>query len=80
MELDMATIRKRSNGSYEIKVSCGYGVDGKQRAQYKTWKPETNMTPKQIEKEVNRQAVLFEEACKKGQITAAVKFEAFAEQ
>ena len=80
MELDMATIRKRSNGSFEIKVSCGYGVDGKQRAQYKTWKPEPNMTPKQIEKEVNRQAVLFEEACKKGQITAAVKFETFAEQ
>ena len=80
MELDMATIRKRSNGSYEIKVSCGYGIDGKQRAQYKTWKPEPNMTPKQIEKEVNRQAVLFEESCKKGQITAAVKFEAFAEQ
>ena len=80
MELDMATIRKRSNGSYEIKVSCGYGVDGKQRAQYKTWKPEPSMTPKQIEKEVNRQAVLFEESCKKGQITAAVKFEAFAEQ
>ena len=80
MELDMATIRKRSNGSYEIKVSCGYGVDGKQRAQYKTWKPEPSMIPKQIEKEVNRQAVLFEESCKKGQITAAVKFEAFAEQ
>ena len=22
----MATIRKRKNGSYEIRVSCGYGV------------------------------------------------------
>ena len=41
MELDMATIRKRSNGSYEIKVSCGYGVDGKQRVQYKTWNRKT---------------------------------------
>lgn len=29
---------------------------------------------------MNRQAVIFEEACKKGQITANVKFEAFAEQ
>lgn len=27
----MAAIRKRKNGSYEIRVSCGYGVDGKQR-------------------------------------------------
>lgn len=76
----MATIRKRGNDSYEIKVSCGYGVDSKQRSQYKTWKPSEGMTPKQIEKELNRQAVLFEEACKKGQITASIKFEAFAEQ
>jgi integrase len=38
------------------------------------------MSKKQIEKEVNRQAVLFEEDCKKGQITSAIKFETFAEQ
>ena len=40
----MATIRKRPNGTYEIKVSCGYGVDGKQRNQYKSYKPEPGMT------------------------------------
>ena len=45
-----------------------------------TWKPEEGMTPKLIEKEVNRQAVLFEEKCLKGQVTANVKFEEFAEQ
>lgn len=50
----MATIRKRPNGTYEIKVSCGYGVDGKQRNQYKSYKPEPGMTPRQIEKEVQR--------------------------
>ena len=38
------------------------------------------MTKKQIEKEVNRQAVLFEEDCKRGQITAAVKFQTLCEQ
>ena len=76
----MATIRKRPNGTYEIKVSCGYGVDGKQHNQYKSDKPEPGMTPRQIEKEVQRQAILFEEDCKRGQITAAVKFETFAEQ
>ena len=76
----MATIRRRPNGTYEIKVSCGYGVDGKQRNQYKSYKPEPGMTPRQIEKEVQRQAILFEEDCKRGQITAAVKFETFAEQ
>lgn len=76
----METIRRRPNGTYEIKVSCGYGVDGKQRNQYKSYKPEPGMTKRQIEKEVQRQAILFEEDCKRGQITAAVKFETFAEQ
>lgn len=76
----MATIRRRPNGTYEIKVSCGYGVDGKHRNQYKSYKPEPGMTKRQIEKEVQRQAILFEEDCKRGQITAAVKFETFAEQ
>ena len=76
----MAKIRRRPNGTYEIKVSCGYGVDGKQRNQYKSYKPEPGMTKRQIEKEMQRQAILFEEDCKRGQITAAVKFETFAEQ
>lgn len=75
----MATITHRGN-SYRIKVSCGYDINGKQIVQTKTWKPEEGMTTKQIEKEAQRQAVLFEESCKIGQITASVKFEAFAEQ
>ena len=75
----MASIRKKKN-SYEIRVSCGYDVNGKQKFQQMTWRPEEGMTSKQIEKEVNRQAVLFEEKCLKGQVTASVKFEAFAEQ
>ena len=75
----MASIRKKNN-SYEIRVSCGYDVNGKQKFQQMTWRPEEGMTPKQIEKEVNRQAVLFEEKCKMGQITANIKFETFAEQ
>lgn len=75
----MATITRRGN-SYRIKVSCGYNINGKQVVQSKTWKSIGNMTAKQIEKEVQRQAVLFEEACKIGQVTANIKFEAFAEQ
>lgn len=77
--ITMATITHRGN-SYRIKVSCGYDINGKQIVQTKTWKPEEGMTTKQIEKEAQRQAVLFEESCKIGQITASVKFEAFAEQ
>ena len=38
------------------------------------------MSQKQIDKEVQRVAVLFEEDCKRGQITASIKFETFAEQ
>ena len=45
-----------------------------------TWKPTEGMTPRQIEKEVQTQAMLFEEKCLKGQVTANVKFEDFAEQ
>ena len=35
----MAAIRKRKNGSYEIRASCGYGVDGKQHNQYRSYYP-----------------------------------------
>ena len=76
----MAAIRKRKNGSYEIRVSCGYGVDGKQHNQYRSYYPEPGMTPRQIEREVNKMAVLFEEECMMGQITSAIKFQRFAEQ
>lgn len=75
----MASIEKRGN-SFRIKVSCGYRADGKQVFQRTTWTPDPKMTAKQIEKEVQRQAVLFEEACKQGQIVSAVKFEPFAEE
>ena len=76
----MASIRKRANGSYQLKYSGGYGTDGKQRNQYKTWRPDPGMTERQIRKELQRQAVLFDEECRRGQITANVKFEVFAEQ
>ena len=75
----MASIEKRGN-SYRIKVSCGYKTDGTQVVQRMTWTPDPDMTPKQIEKELQRQVVLFEEECKNGQIVSAVKFETFAEE
>ncbi|MBR5088209.1 MAG: tyrosine-type recombinase/integrase family protein, partial [Ruminiclostridium sp.] len=75
----MATITKRGD-SYRIKVSCGYDVNGKQVIQSKTWRPPENLTARQIKKELDRQAVLFEEECSRGQVTAAIKFQTFAEQ
>lgn len=75
----MASIEKRGN-SYRIKVLCGYKADGTQVTRRMTWTPDEGMTEKQIEKELQRQAVLFEEDCKRGQIASAVKFEAFSEE
>ncbi len=75
----MASYYKRGN-SYVIRVSCVYNAAGKQVYQSMTWKPDVGMTEKQIEREVNRQAVLFEENCKKGYQSKVVKFEEFAEE
>lgn len=61
----MAKIRKRNN-SYQISVSCGYDMNGRQICRYMTYTPEPGMTAKQIKKELDRQAVLFEEECRSG--------------
>lgn len=79
----MATIKKREGKagvSYLIRVSGGYGVDGNQVVYSMTWRPEPGMKPKQIEKELQRQAVLFEEQCAGRGANGAIKFEAFARQ
>lgn len=75
----MANITKRK-GSYLIRVSCGYDVSGKKIMQSMTWKPAPGMTERQIQKELNRQAVMFEQACQGKQIVNTMKFEEFAEQ
>jgi len=74
----MATIRKRNN-SYQITVSCGYDINSHQIRRTMTYTPEKGMTAKQIEKEVQRQAVLFEEQCAKGLVMdGRIKFADFA--
>ena len=75
----MPTITQR-NGTYRIRVSCGYDSNGKQIMQSKTWKPAPGMTKKQIEKELQRQAVLFEEECDGLSLGGNIKFADFAEQ
>ena len=66
------TPRKNKNGeiiSYRIRVARGYDNKGTKLKPYEmTWKPAPGMTKKQIEKELNRQAVTFEENCKSGRI------------
>ncbi len=75
----MATARKRGN-SYQLRYSDGYDVNGNRKEITKTWTPDKNMTEKQIEKELNRQLVLFDEECRHGYTASAVKFEAMSEE
>ena len=76
----MATIKQRGD-SYKITVSCGYDLNGKQIRRHLTWTPEPGMTKRQLQKELDRQAVLFEEKCRNGQVLDGnIKFVDFAEK
>ena len=61
----MATIRER-NGTFQIRVSLGYNMQGQQITKTLSWRPSPGMTKKQLEKELERQAVLFEDKCRSG--------------
>lgn len=75
----MATIRKRGN-AYQIRVSTGYDTKGNHKEQAMTWKPPEGLTERQIQKELNKAAVMFENACMHGFKTTAIKFEELAEE
>lgn len=65
----MATIQKRTGKtgtSYLIRVSAGYGSDGKQIIKSKTWRPSAGMTEKQTERELRRVAAEFEQRIENG--------------
>lgn len=76
----MATYTKRGN-SYRIRSSVGYTPEGKQVMKSRTWTPAPGMTERQIEKELNRQMVLFDEECRGAALTDGhIKFQTFAQQ
>ena len=76
----MPTIQKRGD-TYRIRVSAGYDAAGKQIMRSTTWRPAPGMTQKQIDKELERQAVLFEDRVKSGQyMDSSVRFQDFAER
>lgn len=76
----MATVQKRGN-SYRITVSSGYDLSGKQLRHCITWLPAPGMTQKQVEKELERQKVLFEERCRTGQLLdGSIRFADFADR
>ncbi len=84
----MANITPRRNKSgeiisYRIRVSRGYDSSGKQLRPFEmTWKPDRKLTPKQLEKALNEQVVLFEEKCRNGMISVNhnMKFADFCPQ
>lgn len=61
----MATVEKRGKG-YRITVAAGIGLDGRQIRRRTIWTPNPKMTPRQVEKELARQVVKFEEQVKAG--------------
>ena len=77
----MATIEKRG-AAYRITVAAGIDVNGKQLRQRMTWTPDPGMTPRQVQKELQRQATLFEEKVNSGYklIDGSVRLKAFSEQ
>ena len=75
----MATVEKR-NGSYRITVSAGYDLNGKQIKRRMTWTPDAGLTARQIEKELERQKVLFEKRVQSGQVLdGSIRFAEYAE-
>lgn len=69
----MPNITKRTNKvgqpSYRIRVYVGEDVNGKQLYQSMTWTPPAGMRPSSAEKEVQKQAALFEDKVKQGLVS-----------
>ena len=74
----MASIEKRGD-TYRIRVFVGYDAHGRKLTKSKTWKPDAGMTKRQIERELEKQKVVFEDQILKGQyMDGEVKFETLA--
>lgn len=76
----MATAQKRGE-SYRIRASAGYDSTGKQIMKSMTWKPAPGLSEKQIEKELERQKILFDEKVKADKsFDENIRFQEFTEQ
>ena len=76
----MASIRRRGN-TIQIRVSCGYDINGKQIERTKSWTPPEGLKGARLEKEITRQAVLVEDECRTGQfLDSSVTLKDFTER
>lgn len=62
----MASIEKINDNKYRIVVSKGYDIHGKKKRTYLTWTNEKKLTGKNLEKELTKQKILFEQEVKNG--------------
>lgn len=76
----MATITKRGK-SYRIRAYAGYDCNGKQIERTMTWTPPADWTDARAAKEAQKQAAIFEDRIKSGEVASGkIKFADFAEQ
>ncbi len=74
-------VDKKGRISYLIRVSAGYGLDGKQNKFSMTWKAPEGMTATKAEKEVKIVAAEFERKVSSGSVLdSQIKFFEFAER
>ena len=83
----MASITPRKNKageiiSYTIRVYRGYDINGNRLKPYlMTWKPDRGMTDRQIQNELQRQALELEKKCENGEAaTSNIKLGDFCTQ
>ena len=65
----MANIKRidgKTGVSFQITVTQGRDINGRQVRHYKTWKPEGRMTERQMQKAVERAAADFEREIEQG--------------
>lgn len=75
-------LNKDGSTSYLIRVFVDETRSGKQKQKSMTWKPAPGMSEKAIQRELNRQATLFEERARRGlaALDGAIRFEDYAER
>lgn len=75
------SVEKRGK-RYRITVAAGVDLSGKQIRYRMVWTPDAKPTPRQVDKELNRQVVRFEEQVKNGSTAMGgnIRFADFAER
>lgn len=77
-EIIMASIEKLSDNTYRITVSNGYNTKGQKLRERKTIEVDPKLTERQLKKELDQQAALFEQEVKTGSFIDSAKI-TFAE-